>query len=439
MAKRKKKTEKTRQSVTPPAAASAKTGLPGTIYLNKNRYWWKVRLPGELKKRARPLKAVGAKYATTELPVAIEIAKKLYEAAIFQSETIGDITDQTNLTTMSELARAYLQYCDDYYRDNTGNVTREPQDIRYTLKPLIERWADLHIHQFGPLKLIELRNHFISLDWSRSLINQRIGRIKRMFKWAVSRQIVSPVVYQGLMAVEGLKQGRSGARESKPVLPVDEKLVYAIFPYTTLVVANMLELLLFTGMRPGELVIMRPCDIDRSGKIWHYKPVSHKTQYRGKERVISIGPKGQKILLPYLLREAESFCFTPADSERQRRAKLTENRKTPLSCGNTVGSKMKKMPTRKPGEVYDTNSFRKAAKYAMTACRKEIRTNGGDANKEMPYWTLYQLRHTAATKVRKEFGYESAGATLGHTKMSATEIYAERNQGLADEAARRLG
>jgi len=49
------------------------------------------------------------------------------------------------------------------------------------------------------------------------------------------------------------------------------------------------------------------------------------------------------------------------------------------------------------------------------------------------------MRHTMATKVRKEMGYETAGATLGHTNMSATAIYAERNQGLADEAAKRLG
>ncbi len=42
-------------------------------------------------------------------------------------------------------------------------------------------------------------------------------------------------------------------------------------------------------------------------------------------------------------------------------------------------------------------------------------------------------------KVRKETGYECAGATLGHTNMSATAIYAERNQGLADEAAKRFG
>lgn len=37
------------------------------------------------------------------------------------------------------------------------------------------------------------------------------------------------------------------------------------------------------------------------------------------------------------------------------------------------------------------------------------------------------------------YRYESAGAALGHTKMSATAIYAERNQGLADEAAKRFG
>ena len=35
--------------------------LPGTIYLNKNRYWWKVQLPGEDRPVARPVKPVGAK------------------------------------------------------------------------------------------------------------------------------------------------------------------------------------------------------------------------------------------------------------------------------------------------------------------------------------------------------------------------------------------
>jgi len=57
----------------------------------------------------------------------------------------------------------------------------------------------------------------------------------------------------------------------------------------------------------------------------------------------------------------------------------------------------------------------------------------------MPKWTPYQLRHTAATKARKLFNYETAGALLGHSNMSATAIYAERNQDLADDVARKFG
>lgn len=36
------------------------------------------------------------------------------------------------------------------------------------------------------------------------------------------------------------------------------------------------------------------------------------------------------------------------------------------------------------------------------------------------------------------FGFESAGAALGHTNMSVTVIYAERNQGLADVGVREV-
>ncbi len=109
-----------------------------------------------------------------------------------------------------------------------------------------------------------------------------------------------------------------------------------------------------------------------------------------------------------------------------------------MSCGNTIGSNRKEEP-QTISDHYDSASYRKAVWYAITAARKVIRENGGDPDKVLPYWTPYQLRHTVATKVRKEMGYECAGATLGHTNMSATAIYAERNQGLADEAAKRFG
>jgi integrase len=282
----------------------------------------------------------------------------------------------------------------------------------------------------------------IDKKWCRNLINRRVGMIRRMFKWAVSEQIVSPIILHGLQAVTGLRRGRTRARESKPVKPVEERHVYAILPYTTPVVAAMIELQLLTGMRPGELLSMRPCDIDRSGQVWHYYPEKHKNVYRNIERIVSIGPRGQEILRPFLLRNPQDLCFTPAESERQRRKMLTETRKTPLSCGNTVGSNRKEAPKCTPGDKYDAASYRNAVHYAVTACNKVRRAEAKVAGIKpdlVPYWTPYQLRHTAATKVRKEMGYECAGATLGHTNMSATAIYAERNQGLADEAARRFG
>ncbi|HPS56040.1 MAG TPA: tyrosine-type recombinase/integrase [Sedimentisphaerales bacterium] len=68
-----------------------------------------------------------------------------------------------------------------------------------------------------------------------------------------------------------------------------------------------------------------------------------------------------------------------------------------------------------------------------------MKARDGDPDIEMPKWTPYQLRHTAATKARKLFNYETAGALLGHSNMSATAIYAERNQDLADDVARKFG
>ena len=32
----------------------------------------------------------------------------------------------------------------------------------------------------------------------------------------------------------------------------------------------MIELQRLTGMRPGEVVIMRTCDLERSGDVWAY-------------------------------------------------------------------------------------------------------------------------------------------------------------------------
>lgn len=412
--------------------------IPGTIYLNKNRYWWKVQLAGEDAPKARPLKSVGSQYATTDRLVAIECAKTILQNHLFQKE----IPVQGEIRTIPDLARAYIAFAKTYYMDPLGKPTHELVGIKYALQPLLELFSSLPVEDFGPLRLKDVREAMIDRNWCRTQINRQIGIIKRMVKWAVSEQILSPVILHGLQSVSGLKRGRTRARERDRVLPAAEQHVYAVLPYTTPVVAAMIELQLLTDMRPAELCQLRPCDLDRSGAVWHYYPEKHKNVYRQIERIVSIGPRGQELLCPFLLRPNDVCCFSPEESEQHRLKMLHEQRKTPLYYGNRPGTNRKENPQKKPGKQFDSESYRKSVEHAINACNKARREQAKAAGVKpelIPHWTPYQLRHTATTKVRKEMGYETAGATLGHTNMSATAIYAERNQGLADEAAKRLG
>ena len=56
--------------------------LPGSLYQKNGRWWWKVRLPGETKTRARALKPEGSRYATTDRQEAEEVAREMWRLAI---------------------------------------------------------------------------------------------------------------------------------------------------------------------------------------------------------------------------------------------------------------------------------------------------------------------------------------------------------------------
>jgi integrase len=54
-------------------------------------------------------------------------------------------------------------------------------------------------------------------------------------------------------------------------------------------------------------------------------------------------------------------------------------------------------------------------------------------------WHPHQLRHTAATNLRRDFGLEAAQVILGHKTLTATEIYAERNVAKARQVMGEVG
>ena len=73
----------------------------------------------------------------------------------------------------------------------------------------------------------------------------------------------------------------------------------------------MVRLQRLTGMRPEEVCMVRPVNLNREANVWLYRPASHKTEHHGRDRVVPIGPKAQGVLLRYLARDAETHCFRP--------------------------------------------------------------------------------------------------------------------------------
>ena len=327
--------------------------------------------------------------------------------------------------TVVELFAAYKRFAVKYYRKN-GKPTPEVACILQAAKFVKDLYGRTEAADFGPLALQVVQGRMVDAGLSRNVINKACGRIKRIFKWGVAHQMIPPATWQALATVPGLRKGRTDARETAPVLPVDDATVDQTLPELPEVVADMVRFERLTGCRPSEVCNVRPCDIDTSGDVWAYRPESHKTEHHGRARIIFIGPRAQAVLRPYLLREKTSYCFAPQDSERKRRREQHENRQTPLQYGNRPGTNRKRKPRRTPGACYTKDSYRRAIQRACDLAG-------------VPKWHPNQLRHSVGTELRKRYGIEAAQVALGHKDANVTEVYAERDLQKAADIMREVG
>jgi len=160
--------------------------------------------------------------------------------------------------TVVELCARYIDFAKGYYRKKDGSQTTSATSVARDLKLLCGPYGRLPAIEFGPLALKAVRQRMIDEGQSRVYVNDRIARIKRMFKWAVGEQLVAPITHQALAAVGGLSRGRTEARETSPIPPVASTVVDATLEYLPEVVADMVRFQRFTGCRPAEVCIIRP-------------------------------------------------------------------------------------------------------------------------------------------------------------------------------------
>jgi integrase len=339
--------------------------------------------------------------------------------------------------SVDEVILQYLLHAKSYYSFN-GQPTKEYRCMLDAVKHLRARYGACAAAEFGPRKLALVREDMIEQELARTVINNRINRIRRVFKWSVSMELVPPAVYQGICSLEGLKFGRSKAKESKPVKPVSDVEIERTLTVATPQVRAMILLQRYTGMRPGEVVIMRPCDIDFNSSPWIYSPYTHKNRYRGHAREIPLGPKSQQLIAPFLPRAAGEYLFSPAESEKHRNQQRRQLRETPMTPSQ-ARRKAKAKPKRPKRKRYDVESYRRAIRYCQIKLQRLQDTLSEDQKNPVEYWHPHQLRHQFATVVRKELGAEAVQIGLGHKSTDLVDLYAEKNLEAAKTIALRIG
>lgn len=320
------------------------------------------------------------------------------------------LVDEPASMSIDELVLAYWRDAKRCYQTRTLEAT-----IRPALRRLRRLYGGSPACEFGPRGLKAVRETMIGEDLSRSYINAQIRWIRACFRWGVEEELVSPTVLQGLEAVRGLRRGRSPARDTNPIGPVDDAVVDATIPFMPEMVGDMVRIQRITGMRPGELCRVTTGEIDTSGDVWLYRPKSHKTAHHGHDRVIPIGPLAQRALAPYVRTELEQPVFSPRISEQRRRAAQRQRRTSPLTPSQRRRAEVhRSSPSARVGDRYSVDSYRQAI---WRACDRA----------GVPRWAPNQLRHARATELRRQFGLDAAGAILGHSRLETTQIYAERN------------
>jgi len=305
------------------------------------------------------------------------------DASTTPQESPGDVT-------IAELCVMFLRWADKHYVKD-DQPTSEIVNVRRAIRCLRECYAALPVKQFSPLKLKACRDRLIADGLCRSTVNRYACLMVHMVAFGVENELVSGEVWHSLQAVKPLQVGRSDARETEPIGPVSDQDVEATIPHLAEPYRTMVRLQGLLGCRPGELQTMTGGEVDRSEVIWIYRPRTHKTIHKGKERVIPIGPQAQLLLRPFL-----------------------PDFPTQLVFRNSRGHKVTR------------NLFRKAI---GKACGKA----------GIPAWSPNMLRHAAATPIRRQYGLEAAQVVLGHSNAATTEIYAERNLGLACDIAAKMG
>jgi hypothetical protein len=284
----------------------------------------------------------------------------------------GDGTASTNAGLVSEMILVFWEHAQKHYRHPNGDPTGELENLRDAIRPLRRLYGHTHTKDFGPKALRTIREEMIRSGLCRKTINARINRIRRVFRWAASIELIPATLVQALSTVEPLREGRCDARESKGVRPVNWEVVEVTLPYLPKPIAAMVQVMRYSNCRAEDAVLLRGCDLTMKGDTWEYRPATHKNRWREETspvhaRIIHLGPRCQEIIRPFLKADLKAYLFSPREARAEfqaQRALLRKTRRTPSELSRRPRANLR---TGHPGRCGESSLGSAAASGSLLA------------------------------------------------------------------------
>jgi hypothetical protein len=136
-------------------------------------------------------------------------SKEKYDRVIADWLANGRTLPAANSFAIVEIIDQFWTWAGQHYRHPDGSATSEVSEFRYALRPLAYLHGMTPACDFGPLAFKAVRQLLVSgydhpryghqAPPCRRVINNRMERIKRMFRWATENELVHPSIYHGLL------------------------------------------------------------------------------------------------------------------------------------------------------------------------------------------------------------------------------------------------
>ena len=153
-----------------------------------------------------------------------------------------------------ELARvvlAYWRHAKARYRRADGTPSSALSMVQQAIVPVRRLYGRTPACEFGPLGLRTVRQQYLDRGMRRSTVNKYLRRVKHMFKWAASQQMIPVEIYHALATVEGLRAGEQGVEDTEPVRSLPEAHIAAVKPHVSRQVWGLIRLQLCTALARG--------------------------------------------------------------------------------------------------------------------------------------------------------------------------------------------